>query len=261
MHTRTSVWRSKYDNDYHNLTIKAVHERFGGKFTSDAGEGEYIPYDGFVREKAEAACYYAESRFQNAIVAAGVLLNAHKESDAMIDRKLLKAIPQLAGMQPPLIVYNLLAPYLVSCIEDFFRSVYVGLLTYSPRKQGVFKSARLSADDMVAVSEGLLKVEDAVAKSMTFQNVKRIAEYYREVDPQIDLLGILRRPSNRARSGLDKRLEDLIGRRHLLIHQNVMSPEYFVEEVRADIKCLELTVKRTLSSLRRHYHWQPGYPD
>ena len=60
----------------------------------------------------------------------------------------------LAAHSPWVLSNNLLLPYLVSVLEDYFKSTFVALLKYSDRKEKILKSARLEADQLLRLSEG-----------------------------------------------------------------------------------------------------------
>lgn len=62
--TRTAIWRSKFDSDFHNHTIKQLRKRFGGYFVSDYGRNRYFQFYGAAREKSEAGAYRAFSFFR-----------------------------------------------------------------------------------------------------------------------------------------------------------------------------------------------------
>jgi hypothetical protein len=61
--THTSIWRSRYDSDFRNWTIKQLKKRFGGYFISDEGKNRYLKYDGPYIERAEGGSYRAYSYF------------------------------------------------------------------------------------------------------------------------------------------------------------------------------------------------------
>ncbi len=163
VHIRTTIWRSKYDSDFHNFTIKQLKKRFGGEFESDYGKGRYLKYDGVVREKAESGCYLAFSKFEDNLKRAKMFIDFRPFSKKDFEPKEI----ELININDPVIVSNnMVVPFLVAIIEDYFRSTYVALLKFSPKRSSIFKNVRLAGDVINLVGSGELPIVEAVAKWM-----------------------------------------------------------------------------------------------
>ncbi len=253
--TRTTIWRSKYESDLHNFMIKQLKKRFGGEFASDNGKGRYLVYKGPVREKAEAGCYLAFSKFTNNWVLVRIFLQArHFEFSEP------KGIDWLDINNPVIVSNNMTVPFLVAALEDYFRSTYVALLKYSSARSSVFKNARLSGDELTAISNGDISIEEAVAKWMSFQDVKRICQHFKELNHKIDVAVVLGKPYRNRKESLYQAIERIVKHRHLVIHQSQLNPKYTTEALEHDVKTMEIAVKRVYASLVSLYGWSPGYP-
>ena len=163
----------------------------------------------------EAGCYLAFERFQNNIQRAILYVDARTFAPAYSDPKRLKIADML---NPRLFSNNLLLPYLVSAIEDYFKSTFVALAKHSDAKETLFRNARITADRLVTVAAGEARIEEVVADAMSFQSLAAICNHFRAADKRIDYAGVLRRPV--ARRSLYGAVEVVIARRHALIHHS-----------------------------------------
>jgi hypothetical protein len=163
--TRTTIWRSKFDSDFHNWTIRQLKSRFGGYFVSDSGRNRYLRFEGPAIEKAEGGSYAAYSKFHENLVRAQILLSARQSYEGVHPSGKIKQLKDLLDSNDPKVISaNLIVPFFVSLVENYFRSTYVVLLKYCDRKSRIFQSARLVSSDLLAISAGELLVEDAVAR-------------------------------------------------------------------------------------------------
>ena len=163
---RSSIFASKTDIDHFNLTAKQLRNRFGGYFESDFGKGRYLRVNAPDLKQAEAGCYHAYSHFENNLSVLYVYLS-HATFD--IDFPPLGVFPDIDKINPKIVSNNILIPFLVSVVEEFFKSCYVALLKYSPRKKSILKRPRLDADDLINVSNGEMTIEEAIAKKSPFR--------------------------------------------------------------------------------------------
>jgi len=83
----------------------------------------------------------------------------------------LGVIEFLDGINPRVLSNNLLLPYLIATLEDYFKSTYIALLKYSNNKPKILKGLRLVGDAVVSIADGTIQLEDAAASSMSFQNM------------------------------------------------------------------------------------------
>lgn len=252
--TRTTIWRSKFDSDFHNRTIKQLKKRFCGYFVTDFGRNRYFQFDGAVREKAEAGAYRAFSHFHSNIQRARVFIRFANLLDDKIFE--IEGAESINSYNPRILSANLLVPFLVSAIEDYFRSLYVALLRYSPNREGIIQSARLQGQELAAIDRGELTVPEAVAKWMSFQDMDKINEAYKRLNSKCDLHGILKRPYGRLKASFWDALDRLIRQRHALIHQAKLNVEYKPDLLRQDIDLVYKALWRVYEELVKLNNWQ-----
>jgi hypothetical protein len=253
VHTRTTIWRSKTDSELHNLTIRELRSRFGGKFTTDAGPNTYLRFNGVARRGAEAGCYRAFARSRNAFTSAQVYLMSRNFTNAEFLAKAGDLVP--IDMNPELISNNMLLPFVVAGIEEYFKSSYVALLRHSERRSTVLKTARLSTDEMIQVADDQTSIEDAVARRMSFQNIYNVSSAFKEVDPKLDIAGALKRPFRRRKESVFSTFDRFFSDRHELIHRNALSPFYNTPQIKKDLNTLQEGIRRTYREITTRYNW------
>ena len=251
--TRTTIWRSKFDSDFHNRTIRQLKKRFCGYFVTDFGRNRYFQFDGPVREKAEAGAYRAFSHlYSNIQRARGFIGFAN-----LLDDKIYKiqGVDSMDSYNPRILSANVLVPFLVSAIEEYFRSLYVALLRYSPNRERIIQNARLHGPELAAIDRGELTVPDAVAKWMSFQDLDKISVAYKGINSKYDLHGILKRPYSRLKASFWDILNRLIRQRHALIHQAELDVEYTPDLLRQDIDLVYKALWRVYEELVKMNNW------
>jgi hypothetical protein len=129
------------------------------------------------------------------------------------------------------------------------------LLTYSPRKESFFKSSRIHPRDLIAVSNGVQSLEEAVANALNFQNLERICEAFRMLDMKLDLAAALRRPFRRRNKSLYDSLAAIIDRRHEFIHRNQLDIDYLTKSLEQDIEDLKTAMERVYKTITIIYSW------
>ncbi|TWH60197.1 hypothetical protein DesLBE_4617 [Desulfitobacterium sp. LBE] len=250
--TRTNIWCTKHDLDFQNFTIKQIRKRFGGNFATDNGTNRYFVPDQPNRVNAEAGCYLAHERLDNDFVTARLYLEMVKQSE---DR--FKSIPveYLRKEHPLVVATNMLLPFLVSIIEDYFRNTYVALLKYSERKSNIFKNFRPHPDDLLKVSSSEISIEEAVARTMSFQNINKICSYFKELDPRLDISGTLRKPYRRRKESLFQTLDRILEHRHGIIHWREMIVSYDLKSAYKDIDSIRVALDQVYEYLVNTYEW------
>jgi hypothetical protein len=252
VYTRTNVGRSKFDGDFQNHTIRQLKARFGGYFETDSGRNKLFSFDGVGRKEAEGGCYLAYSNFRANVMQAALFLSSVK---GMAETAPPKGISWLDSYNPSVISSNLLVPFLIAILEDYFRSSYVALLQYSPRRLSVFGKVRLPAEDLLAVSNGIMSIDAAAARWMSFQDLNKIQQSFKELDNGIDIAGVLRKPDSESQGDLFEAIEKLISRRHLLIHQSTIDATFDVQAADTAVKTIEKAVQKTYELLKGTYGW------
>lgn len=255
--TRTTVWRSKFDNDFHNHTIKQLRLRFGGYFRSDYGKNRYFKFSGLVRDKAEAGAYKAYSNFVNNIKRVHVFMmfsDIHNNDKYPIHKD--STLDFINQYNPKITSTNLVVPYLISAIEDYFRSTYVALLKFSDKKEKIIQSSRLQGNEIVDIENGTLTVCEAIAKWMNFQDMEKINKSFKQLNKDIDIYGVLSKPYGRRKETLWMLFERLIEHRHYLIHQATLTIDYYPESLKSDIQSIEFAVSAIYEDITRVYGWE-----
>ncbi len=253
--TRTTIWRSKYDSDFHNYTIKQLRKRFGGHFESDYGRNRYFQFDGPVREKAEAGAYRAFSLFFANIQRVDHFIGFANLLDD--DKYKIQGIDFMDSHNPRILSANILIPFIVSAIEDYFRSLYIALLRYSPNREKIINNAKLQGAEIAAIDKGELTVPEAVAKWMNFQEMSKVNSAFKELNTKYDIHGILKRPYGRRHESFWEVLNRLISQRHALIHRAELQTEYQPFKLKSDIRLVEKAMARIYDELITYHKWQP----
>jgi hypothetical protein len=251
IYTRTNLGRSYYDCQHQNLTIKMLRQRFGGTFVTDFGAGHYFRPESGPEEPDQAGCHLAFQRFGRGILRADWYLTTRSFPGAS-QRELYRFIPD---QDPRVLSCHLLLPYLVSVLEDNTRSTFVALLRYSAVKEAVLKGARLSAKQLMDISEGLLSVEEAFAQNLSFQNVLSASENLKLVDRRLDFAGQLRKPYRRRKINLLESLDDMVKRRHAFAHGPELRLDLDEKMTWKFVDDLEISVERFYRHLTSLHGW------
>lgn len=255
VHTRTSIGRSHYDFAMQNRTVREFRRRFGGSVIKDGGNGDgYDP--GPPVPPAASGCYLAVQGFDwnltrvNSCLHGGFVPSKNDSLQAME-----KIWPQMRELNPEIFVSNVILTYLVSVLEDYFKSTYVALLTYSDRKASILKGIRLSGEQLSRISEGELTVEEAAAETLSFQRLAAIGRNFADIDPKLDILAPLKRPYRRQKVSLLDRLEQLVTRRHDLIHGMHLDTDLDREKLAALIHDLTVSISRVYQQITSNFGW------
>lgn len=252
--TRTTIWRSKFDSELHNNTVRQLKKRFGGHFISDEGRNRYFKFDGLVREKAEAGAYKAFSFFNSNVQRARhVIAFANLLDDTGYK---IQGIDFMDAHNPRIITANIVVPFLVSSIEDYFRTLYIALLRYSDNREKVIQNARLQGAELAAIDRGEITVTEAVAKWMSFQDMQKVSGAYKELNAKYDLYGFLRKPYGRYKQSFWDHLNRLIAQRHDLIHRAEIATEYTPSHLKRDLDLTWKALWRVYQELVKVHGWQ-----
>jgi len=263
VHTHTRIWRSRYETDFHNYTIKQLRKRFGGHFCSDNGENRYLTNESPYIDKEEAGCYQAYSRFFDNIQRASYTIETwlSAKTDMSWSSKEVGKLAVIDLVNPLVATVNMAIPFIVSIFEDYFRSTYIALLKYSPQKEAIIRDCRIQGEDLLLLAKGEITVEDAIARSRSFQNMKRIAQSFKELDRNIDLYGILQKPYRRRKKSVYDIFEEIIHLRHLIVHRAELILNYTPQALLRDIQTIRVGTERFYLSLIGLYGWADEHPD
>lgn len=254
VHTRTLISRNKADCDLHNDTMRQLRKRFGGYFVSDEGRGRYFQWSGTALTGAEAGCYLAYWRLHN---------NTGRVFTYLWNRQFRHSCPmmEMADQDPVRISNNLLAPLLVSLIEDYLRSTFRALLRHSPKRAEFLKKHRISAAELIADDGSQLLVEDVVLSRMSFQNLGTVQSAFKALNPKIDVAGQLKKPYRRRRESLYESMSLMIAIRHALIHRAELDPTLTEDRLERLVQDMTVAMKRVYEHLIAVHGWHPNDQD
>jgi hypothetical protein len=251
--TRTTISRSYYDLVHQNNTIRGLKRRFGGWFRTDEGKGRYLHPDTKPPLPQESGCHLAFERFGSNLIKADIyLMNRTFPNKQWEQTGVLEFLDEL---NPRFLSNNLLLPYLVSVLEDYFKSTFIALLRYSPKKEMFLKGVRVSPENLAKISSQELSVEQAVAENLPFQRISAIGQHFKALDSKLDLAGALLKPYRRRKVSLFKSLDALTVRRHDFIHKGVMDITFNDADVKKALNDLEASVVRCYRRITDHYGW------
>lgn len=255
VHTRTRIGRSHYDFAMQNRTVREFHRRFGGSAVKDGGNGEgYDP--GPPLPPAASGCYLAIQRFDWNLTKVNMYLH---QGFVVPERNGLQSIeniwPQMRELNPEVFISNIIPIYLVSALEDYFKSTYIALLTYSCRKALILKGVRLSGEQLSLISDGRLTVEAAMAETLPFQRFTAIGRNFDDIDRNLDVLAPLKRPYRRRKVNLLERMEHLVTRRHALIHGMQFDINLDRKKLEAVIHDMTVSVSRVYQHITSYFAW------
>ena len=251
--TRTRIGRSHYDFEFQTTTARKILRWFGGTLTED-GPDWFTPGPPFPPEAS--GCHLAIERLDwhlNRIKA--FRFGMGEISKPQNQAALEKFMPVMRELNPEVFLGNLLLPYVVSMTESYLKDTYIALLRYSKRKAAILKGARLNGEQLAAVSDGGLTIEEAVAENMPFQRLSAVGKHFQELDPKLDILGELRRPfRNRKRRLLDD-IEGVISKRHDLIHRMTLDHETDLPKMDGVVADMHAAMNRIHVYLTKYYEW------
>jgi hypothetical protein len=255
VHTRTRTGRSHYDFEMQNRTVKEFRRRFGGTASKDGGNGEgYDP--GPPIPPVASGCHLAMQRLDWNLTRVNHYLVASVGPSADHSLKSAEDIwPQLRQINPEVFISNVLVTYLVSAMEDYFKSTYIALLVYSERKPNILKNIRLSGEQLAKISAGTLTVEQAAAEVLPFQRLAAIGRHFADLDQKLDVVGALRRPYRRRKINLLDRLEGLVTRRHALIHGMDIDISIDRKKLEGHIHDVTAGMSRIYQEITSRYGW------
>lgn len=248
------VSRSYYDIKQQNRAILSLKRRFGGTFETDAGKGRYFHPKGGPPTPAQAGCHLAFQYFGATLVKVDIYLMNREFSGKQWKYTGKPAF--LAHMNPRILSNNLLLPYLVSILEDYFKSTFISLLRYSDRKESFLRGARLSSDHLLNISSGESSVEETIAETLPFQKLSAICHHFKELEPKLDLAGVLRKPYSRRKKSLFETLEELVLRRHAFVHRGMIDALFDDPDVKRALDDLEASVVRCYRRITDYYGWR-----
>jgi hypothetical protein len=249
--TRSVVSRSFYDLEHQNKTIRQLKKHFGGNFRTDEGKGRYLQPQFGPLEPAAAGCARAFSSFGNNLIRVRQYFdNRTFKGEQKTSNHLF-----LDRFNPRLISNILILPFIISVLDDYWKSTYVALLKYSENKEAIFKTGRIYPDKLVQISKGDLSVEKAFADSMSFARISVVCTQFKTLDKQLDFTAVLKKPYRRRKKNLFDSLEEITEIRNTIIHEAsnpiILDDDY----IKDSINMLHDSIDRCYDHLTKQKGW------
>lgn len=185
LHTRTRISRSYWDLTHQNKTVKLVRDLFGGSFRSDEGNGRYLRPSNPPPSPMSSGCYLARWRFNNSLIKVSIYLQARKmEGD--LARENPSPLLLLNEINPRLLSNNMIIPFIIAVLEEYYRATFTALLRYIGKREVVLKKARLSHAQLEQIATEK-QIERAIADCFSYQRPSIISENFKLIDPRLDL--------------------------------------------------------------------------
>lgn len=251
--TRTPVARSYWDLEVQNQTLKLLRETFGGDFRTDAGKNRYYRNEGKAPSPSESGCKRAFSAFGSNLIRADFYLMTRSFPEHVKPGPVGLWI--IDSMNPRTFSNHLVLVYLLAVLEDFFKSTYVALLTYSTRRGDILKSMQLTASQAAEVSAGALSLEEAFVEGAAFSRPSTMFKHFARLDPSLKLDNAVRKPVGRRKQRLDEEFESLVELRNLFVHRagfDVGLSDGRIERIADDV---ELVATRCAKRIFAHHRW------
>lgn len=247
---RTQAFASGYDIKKQNDTIRYLKKYCQAYFESDIGKNRYFETGRLVKG-AESGCYFAIQNLDNHFS-----LLCHSLSKYPDDVEAEKSIAELGFPTSSSFNANVYLSYLCSLIEEFFRATYIALLKYSDKKEKIL-NMKFSPYDMVDISEGRKTVEEVYARTLSFQNIKKVTSNFKTLNSKLDISKPLKEPYHKRKESLYEQMDKILERRHGMIHRMEIDRNYSTQELEKDIKDVKVALKRVYLYICEQYNWEP----
>lgn len=247
---RAPIFAMGYDLQKMNETLRSLKLYCDASFESDYGKNRYFPENNFIKY-AESGCYFAVERLFNNFSILSMALSRYPD-----DIEGDKAMYEMYGRPTPSTFNaNVYSTYLCSLIEEYFRSTYIALLKFSSRKDKIL-NVKFSPYDLIDISNGKKTVEEVFASTLSFQNIKKICANFRNLDNGLDIGIALKRPYHKRKKNLYEQVNEILERRHGLIHHLELDGDYSTENLQKDIEDITAAIKRVYKYLCEYYNWE-----
>jgi hypothetical protein len=248
--TRTSVARSFFDLEHQNATIEKLKRRFGGKFRTDEGRGRYMRANSDAPPPAASGCHLAFARLGHNLIQTVVYLDARN-----ITKQKGEEFLASVGMSATVLSNNMAASFIVTALEDYFKSTFIALLRHSPRKRSFFRNLMLKGDHLTAISDATSSVEDQVAETMSFQNITSVCRNFESLEPKLDLAGALRKPYRKRMRSFFEMIELLVRARHDFVHRAKLDLSLTDKRMFDLVYDLDVAITRLYSHIISFHDW------
>ncbi len=256
VYSHTTISKEYFEHLVHNKTITLLKKFFGGYYITDDGKNKPFNFYGPIRRNAEAGCYLTYFNFDNwkrgNIVQFIWLL---KESDEKFNKLYpdKRILDFTRHSHQPTISSNIGVPYLLSVLEDYLRSTYTILLTFTDKKKDIFKKTRIQNEDLTTILDNTSSIQEIISRYKSFQNIDLINANFQEIDVRIKFKDLLNKTNPRKKYLI--KLQKLIDFRHKLIHQAELNYYYSVKEFEKDVAIIFEIIKMFYDNLIKIYNW------
>ncbi len=251
--SRTNIWCTYRDIELQNTMLRELKKYFKGEFESDFGKNRYFKHSGPKRAGVEAACYVASFRFLNSIQ---FLIYLNNWVLGKAEQKSKRQKQYIFMMDPAILTSNLGTIYLVSLIEEFFKSIFIETLRSSKDVVNLnrFKPVKSFLLDRAYQDE--ISLEQAVAESLSFQNSESIRRNFSGL-PRV---GFVDRYLSKTISSLSNirradALQSIFDRRHGIVHRAELDYNYLPDDLKKDIRFCERLVRNLYRGLTTENKW------
>jgi len=261
--TRTSIRANSFDRGYQNVVNRTARKQFGGFFINDHyGRNRHNPKETVTSTPAERGIEALRAQLSSELES---LMHALPEDQFFnqIDpghhtkendpSGIWKVMQQFS---PAKSLYNAVIPFLVAVVEHFFSGVFGILWRYHPNAQDatISSNRKVSAEDLIAVSQGDRKVEEVVASWYSFQNLDSIQKAFTEFF-QVDVWKCLRqrRKIGKRVPLLAAELNRIIDFRHGVVHRFSLDRDLSREELFNMILVVDAILDAVTEDIRKQY--------
>jgi hypothetical protein len=229
LRTRTSIWATSFDKEFQNRTARAIRSAYGGYFYNDAaGRCRYTVIENRASTPASRGIFGVLTHIQSKLrdlefALPGETISTLETLQGVLTPENDQAgiLPIVRQLDPARVVYNALVPFLVACIEHFFRESFEILLQYddSALRRLESQNKKIPLGEALEIRRGDLAIERIVSGWYSFQNIDSIHKAFDEI-LGINIWRFLRRRKKvRDRLPIMRSfLNNLIESRHGVVH-------------------------------------------
>lgn len=249
-HVRTQACASSFDVQKQNTVLRYFKKYCHAWFEGDMGKNRYFEV-GQLLKGAESGCYFAVENLYNCFSLLSFSLSKYPS-----DNEAELSMREFGFPTPNSFNATVYSTYLCALIEDYFRETYIALLKFSDRKEKIL-NVKLSPYDLVEISCNHQSVEESFARTLSFQNISKIVHHFSELDKKLNLAVPLKKPFHNRKKNLFDTLDDILERRHAMVHRRELDSNYNCEMLNADIKNVKTAIQRVYMYICQCYGWVP----
>jgi hypothetical protein len=260
LHVKNLYGASWHDVNMLNEVLRGARKRFGGIIKGDYGTNRYAP---LWKDESTPISRGVSSVFQRVTQDMSAVRFALPDSALTspipgdsTSKKIRQFIEFTKTQDPSRVIYNGLVPFAVSMFEYFFSRVFRILIAYDPYALAKRKEHKLQVnfDLLLKVSQGEESVEDVIASSYTFQNLRQLNKAY--IDwLQIDVRKLLfkKKRIGRKVAFLEERIQEIIHYRHGVVHHFDLDRSLTKEGYIAILDAVEASISEVVFYIERKY--------